>query len=968
MAVAVWPVMRRVTLAVVSAVALSVAAVVIMAKNDVHCDLFYDGQWNDVTAADEVFARDPFGIVRGRADEVATAVPDSGTFTLDNRSGKYNPRNPVGELYGKFGENTPARVHIGTPHVGAATAESVAATSHVAPSVSSPTAEALLISVWANPDPANAYTVPASMTAGAGTTDARTTMKSAYQFITAAGPTGTRTATVGAAEEYAAASVLLHGQGIGIASLGGFSVVLDAASDAGDWWVVASYFGWDDTQLTATPGFPSDNDGGGWLLLADSGTGTWSDPQADFARMKVWAKRVKTTGSHQIKVGNPTGDLDSIQSVFYRLSGVTGWYPRLHGEAGSFKPGRAIKGPAWVNVGAFGPSMRLTQGEPPKESALTRFIRGSDPAAWWPLDDAADATAARSLVAGVTVLAPSGVVQYTSPGTGIPIPAAGAPDFAGGDAGPLLESPSVSLQSGGQLFGVLAQASTIFRIEISAKYRRGARGENSINQYGHTLLEFIFAGGSYPEWTLNVDDTSVFFDNRAVIGGGATGRAQVTFNPYDGLTHRYRIDLKQVGGDIEGKLYIDGQHVATSANFDDSLPPNGTLGDLYSVELPAGAPDDISGDHMPVAANHFTIWTNQNHNSIDAALGYPDEPGGRRFLRICREEDLNAAVAGDPDDTQPMGPQPVDTVAAQFADIEATDDALIGDAREFLGLRMRTGRSMAAQQPVLELDYNQFHIAPPLDPVIDDQGARNDITVKRRAGGEARAVQENGPRNVQRPQDDPQGVGRYRHTVNVNTAGIGELGNHAGWHRHKGTVDEIRWPQVTVDLLATPALADAVSAADQGDLITIDNLPGDFQAHQARLLIAGYSETIHTHRRLVTFNCVPASTRDAGVYGTDTIVSRYDSEHSTLGTGVDADDTSLSVATQAGHALWITSAAFPTHFPFDVRCAGIRLTVTAITSTSSPQTFTVLRNVDGIDKALAAGEQISLFQPAYYGL
>ena len=52
--------------------------------------------------------------------------------------------------------------------------------------------------------------------------------------------------------------------------------------------------------------------------------------------------------------------------------------------------------------------------------------------------------------------------------------------------------------------------------------------------------------------------------------------------------------------------------------------------------------------------------------------------------------------------------------------------------------------------------------------------------------------------------------------------------------------------------------------------------------------------------------------------------------------------------------LWITTAGFPSMFPFDINVAGERITVTAITGSSTPQTFTVTRAVNGVSKAQAA--------------
>jgi len=91
---------------------------------------------------------------------------------------------------------------------------------------------------------------------------------------------------------------------------------------------------------------------------------------------------------------------------------------------------------------------------------------------------------------------------------------------------------------------------------------------------------------------------------------------------------------------------------------------------------------------------------------------------------------------------------------------------------------------------------------------------------------------------------------------------------------------------------------------------------------------------------------------------------RIDTDGSTLAAGVTATATTLSVA----GPLWITSAAYPQEFPIDVRLGGEVVRVTAISGASSPQTWTVVRSINGIVKAQAAGEAVSLAAPAYVAL
>ena len=66
--------------------------------------------WVDITA--DVRATEKVVISRGRANEAAH--PDASTMTLklNNRHGKYSPRNPRSPYFGRLGRNTPIRVYV----------------------------------------------------------------------------------------------------------------------------------------------------------------------------------------------------------------------------------------------------------------------------------------------------------------------------------------------------------------------------------------------------------------------------------------------------------------------------------------------------------------------------------------------------------------------------------------------------------------------------------------------------------------------------------------------------------------------------------------------------------------------------------------------------------------------------------------------------------------------------------------
>jgi hypothetical protein len=61
----------------------------------------------------------------------------------------------------------------------------------------------------------------------------------------------------------------------------------------------------------------------------------------------------------------------------------------------------------------------------------------------------------------------------------------------------------------------------------------------------------------------------------------------------------------------------------------------------------------------------------------------------------------------------------------------------------------------------------------------------------------------------------------------------------------------------------------------------------------------------------------------------------------------------------------VTSADLPADFPIAITVGGEVMSLTAVTGTSSPQTGTVTRSVNGVVKAHDAGTLVRLDHPFY---
>jgi hypothetical protein len=242
--------------------------------------------------------------------------------------------------------------------------------------------------------------------------------------------------------------------------------------------------------------------------------------------------------------------------------------------------------------------------------------------------------------------------------------------------------------------------------------------------------------------------------------------------------------------------------------------------------------------------------------------------------------------------------------------------------------------------------------------VDDDQAARNDITVSRTNGGSVHLRQLTGRLSVLPP---PNGIGPVPGGGTYNVASDDQLQGLAGWARHLGTWDESRYPAISLDLAAGPALINAAVAADVGDRLTIANPPPECGGVGDLLdqIGQGYTEALGSYDWDLTWNGTPGGPWLVNVIA-DPVLGRIDSGASSLNAGITAAATTAQIAVAAGSALWTTD---PTKWPFDVRVSGEVWRVTAVAGTASPQTFTIVRAVNGVAKAQQAGAAVHLKQP-----
>jgi len=647
---------------------------------------------------------------------------------------------------------------------------------------------------------------------------------------------------------------------------------------------------------------------------------------------------------------NPTGPYYGLLTrntpIRVKVAGwyAAGWRSRFWGEVSSWPQKWDPSGAdGWVPLEAAGVLRRLGQGETAARSSLyRRTVRLPTPAkAYWPMEDAAGST---SLASGV------GGDAMTLSGT--PSLAAFS-DFYAADAVPTVESATLTgrvpvyvYTSGPQLrFLLFVPAGGTVNGAVLVRLRCTG-----------TLVrwDIIYGtGGTLTAKAYDATDTLVTTSGTVsnIDGVGVLVALELDLLPPAAVNFRLKFYRQDTGA-----LTSTGVFTEVSA----------TVGVVSSVVVnPAGAA--LTG----VAIGHVAVQTEALYSAgflsdtpelATVATSQAGETAAARMLRLGVEEGLPVRIVGDPAGTAAMGAQRPDTLLALLRECATTDAGLLFEPRDEGGLAYRTRESLYNRAAGLTVDYPSHQLSA-IEPVDDDRYTRNDVTVTRRGGSSAHAVAETGPLSVQPP---PAGAGRYTQSTDVNTRTDAVLPDHAGWRLHLGTVDEPRYPAVTLDL-ASPALAgvqalsEAVLDLDVGSRLVVTGPPAWLPPDDISTGVQGLTETIGTFEHTIGVSTVPESPYHVGVYDQD--ASRYASAGSTLVAALSTGTTPFQVSTPSG-PLWSDADG-----DFDIMVGGERMRVAIISPVSATvQSFDVERSVNGVNKAHSAGETVELFRPVFFSI
>lgn len=548
---------------------------------------------------------------------------------------------------------------------------------------------------------------------------------------------------------------------------------------------------------------------------------------------------------------------------------------RATGEVSAWPPQWDPTGnDVWATITASGILRRLQQGMAPLRSPLYRHnLSGtvtnysltpiSLPVAYWPAEDASGSTQIASATGGQPMLvtgAPSFADNSDFPGSD-PIPTVALSRWTG--TVPAYTASSSGVHTIGFLLSIPAAGITNGVIVLRAR----CTGTAARFDVKYTSA----AGGALQVLAYDTGGTLLF-----TSGGFVSGSV-------NGVPLQVEMRLEQIGADVDIGFNYATVAGAGAGSSDGPVSAH-TIGRISTVQVAPNADVDQA------AVGHVTVWSDEAvltaHGvpSVMPLAGYPGETAGARISRICSEEGIPYTRVQPQSASTAMGAQRSGKLIDLLRECADTDGGFLFEPRDQIGLAFRGRNDMYNRLASLELDYSAAHLST-LDGTDDDQQTRNDITVARTNGSSARATLDTGALSI---QDPPDGVGRYDEQVTVNTSTDIVLADHAGWRVHLGTVDELRYPRLSVNLArpewtSNAALSEAAKALDLTQRVTVTNLPPWLPAEDISQVVLGVTETLAQYEWTIEANLVPESPWQVGVYGPTTTAAVGGGTNSALG-------------------------------------------------------------------------------------
>jgi hypothetical protein len=508
------------------------------------------------------------------------------------------------------------------------------------------------------------------------------------------------------------------------------------------------------------------------------------------------------------------------------LSGVAYNQFRFFGEIYSWPPSFDIsQRDTYVSVIASGIWRRISASTTNMGSATARSVAlltgTSVPVAYWAMEDGTNTTGfVLSSGAGTNLVA-----------TGTPSYAADSTSFPGSNAIPQFNYARLAAN----VTAGPTPTSNVVRFGLSVP----AAGDSEASTFaaGAEVCKILSAG------TIGRVDVSLVANQLQIHGyltsAGGTAQFSGTITTLvSGVPVIVSVEITPSGSSIAWALRIIKPSAGTVLDQVSGTRTASSIGAVSQIQLDGqGRLADTSAGHLGVYYAVPSLTT-----AATAAGGNAGELAVTRFTRLCTESNIPSTVIGS--GGAAMGPQVDGTLAAAFQEIEDTDGGLLYETRDQFGLGYRTLASLQNQSAAVSFAFTSGVLGAPLAPTYDDQLVKNQWTVTNWDGYAVIAELTSGAISIAAP---PNGVGSgYSASKTINASSDTQANTIAQQLLFQGTVDDLRFPVVSINFQRTPAAPffSSIPSLRIGDYLSISSMPGYLGGGTAKQLIWGYTEKL----------------------------------------------------------------------------------------------------------------------------
>lgn len=339
-------------------------------------------------------------------------------------------------------------------------------------------------------------------------------------------------------------------------------------------------------------------------------------------------------------------------------------------------------------------------------------------------------------------------------------------------------------------------------------------------------------------------------------GGGTVKFDTGNVSGYNGSQVVVSIELTPSGSAVAWAAWTESDLIGATPNLLGSgTVASSSIGGMSALHVNVGGTETGA---VGVGQFIFQGVVTSLSDFAKAVGGFNGERCGDRFTRLCGEENIGAELVGNAVDTPQMGPQPNKKLVDALQEIEDLDCGHLFESTDQFGMGYRTRVSMQNQAVAATFDYSAAVLAGDLQPDYDDPLIRNSVTVTRNGGSSYLSVDTTSSMSQNAP---PNGVGYYPYSRTVNSKSEPAANGEADWLKRLGTVDEYRYPVVTIDLARSAAASvfNAVANLTPASYFQITNPPADLPSGTIKQLAIGWSETLNAFKWTIKLNAVPES-------------------------------------------------------------------------------------------------------------